>query len=111
MSSIAYAIPTVLVADESIRRRLAMSPSPVTKMLAISLPMAARFRTSIIRASANWFARATHDVDRSLRAKFVRADAVVLNGRLSRFAPLTGVTPAESLLSQGEREWVIFQPM
>jgi hypothetical protein len=42
MSSIAYAIPTVLVADESIRRRLAMLPSPVTEMLAISLPMAAR---------------------------------------------------------------------
>jgi hypothetical protein len=42
MSSIAYAIPTVLVADESIRRRLAMLPSPVTEMLAISLPMAER---------------------------------------------------------------------
>jgi hypothetical protein len=58
MSSIAYAIPIVLVTDESIRRRLAMLPSPVTEMLAISLPMAARFRTSMIRASVNWFARA-----------------------------------------------------
>jgi hypothetical protein len=65
----------------------------------------------MIRASVNWFARATHDAGHSLHAKFVRADAVVLNGRLMRFAPLTGVTPAESLLSQGEREWVIFQPM
>jgi hypothetical protein len=88
-----------------------MLPSPVSEMLAVSLPMAARFLTSMLRDLVNWFARATHDASRSLHAKFVRADAVVLNGRLIGFGPLTGVTPAESLLSQGEREWVIFQPM
>jgi hypothetical protein len=72
--------------------------------------VAARFRTSKLPASVNWFAKRLMMQGVPFMPKFVRADAVVLNGRLIRFAPLTGVTPAESLLSQGEREWMIFQP-